>query len=81
MSNNIRYVERVFYLAKLLSDYANIDIKFPPEYIIFGTDHDFATAEIILSIKSIIYTYMQIGKFISFEGTKHNLFFKYIQTL
>ena len=56
----------------------NIDIQFSPEYIFFGTDHDIATEEIIL-IKSTIYTYLQEGKFISFEGTKH-LCFKYTHT-
>ena len=58
----------------------NIDIQFSPEYILFGIDHDFATGEIILLIKSTIYTYLQKGKIISFEGTKYNIF-KYIQTL
>ena len=56
----------------------NIDIQFSPEYIIFRTDHDIAIGEIIL-IKSTIYTYLQKGKLISFEGTKH-LCFKYTHT-
>ena len=55
----------------------NIDIHFSPEYNIFGTDHDFSTGEIIVLIKSNIYTYLQKGKLISFEGTEQNFFFKY----
>ena len=31
-----------------LNHNVNVDIQFSPEYIIFGTDHDFATGEIIL---------------------------------
>ena len=58
----------------------SLDMQFSPEYILFGNDHDFATGEMLLLIKSTIYTYLQKEKIISFEGTKYN-FFKYIQTL
>ena len=57
-----------------------MDTRFSPEYIIFGTDRDFATGEIILLIKSTIYTHLQKGRLISFETIKPKIF-KYIQTL
>ena len=52
----------------------NIDIQFSTEYIIFGTDYDFATVEIIFIMRSTIYTCLQKGKLISFEGTKAYIF-------
>ena len=47
----------------------HVDIRFSPEYFIFGTDHDFATGEIIFLIMSTIY-YIQKGRLISFETIK-----------
>ena len=44
----------------------NIDIQFYPEYIIFGPDHDIAIGEIILLVKSTMYTYLQKGKLNAF---------------
>ena len=43
-----------------LNHNVNADIQFSPECIIFGTDHDFATGEIILLIRSTIYTERKI---------------------
>ena len=63
-----------------LNDKVNVDIRFSPECIIFGTDHDFATGENILIIKSTIYTHLQKGRLTSFETVKLKIF-KYIQTL
>ena len=60
--------------------HVNVDIRFSPEYIIFGTDHNFATGENILIIKSTIYTHLQKERLISFKTKKHTIF-KYIQTL
>ena len=36
-----------------------MDIWVSPEYIIFGTDYDFATEELILLIKSTMYIYLE----------------------
>ena len=63
-----------------LNHNVNVDIRFSPEYIIFCTDHDFATGEIIFLIKSTIYIHLQKGRLISFETIKPKIF-KYIQTL
>ena len=63
-----------------LNHNVNVDIRFSPEYIIFRIDHDFTTVEIILLIKSTIYTHLQKGKLISFETIKPKIF-EYIQTL
>ena len=64
-----------------LNHNVNEDIRFSPEYVIFGTDHDFATAEIILLIRSTIYSYLQKGRLIeSFETIKLTIF-RYIQTM
>ena len=57
-----------------LNHTVNVNIRFSPEYIIFGTDHDFATGEIILLIKSTIYTYLQKGRLISFEAIKPKIY-------
>ena len=53
---------------------------FPQNILFLVTGHDFATGEIILLIKSTIYTHLQKGRLISFETIKPKIF-KYIQTL
>ena len=53
-----------------LNHNVNVDIRFSPEYIIFGTDHDFATGEIILLTKLTINTHLQKGRLVLFETIK-----------
>ena len=69
-------------LSNWLNNIVHLELYLTPEYIIFGNNYEkeVAAGEIILLVKSTIYSNLQKGIILSFETVKY-IIFKYIKLL